>query len=156
MSLHFYSENEENKKEESINNYKEIFIEYIDNPPTLSEALNQLFISQESEKEELNELIEDIITKSKNSIDKKINQIKNKYPKVSYDDALIIASYTCESKYKKFNPYKILNSNLVLDNRQKGINNVSKYFFILLKSLRKLSRYYPPKNSPFLYRCITK
>ena len=88
-------------------------------------------------------------------IDQNFDQIKNKYPKVKYDDALIIASYTYESKERKFNPYKILNSNLVLENRRKGISNVSKYFFILLRSLRKLTRYYPDKTSPFLYRCIT-
>ena len=33
-----------------------------------------------------------------------------------------------------------------------GIRNISKYLFLLLKSLRKLSRYYPKK---YLYRCIS-
>ena len=41
MSIYYYSENEEKKKEESINNHIQIFIEYFDNPPSLSEALNQ-------------------------------------------------------------------------------------------------------------------
>jgi len=154
MSIHFYSEKEEYKKEESINNYKHIFIEYINKSPTLFEALKQLFISEGAKDEELNELIEDIITKCKEIIDTNFDEIKKKYPNISYDEALIISSYTAESKNKKYNPYTILNSNLVLDNRQKGINNISKYFFILLNSLRKLPRFYPDKNSPFLYRCI--
>ena len=36
-----------------------------------------------------------------------------------------------------------------------GIRIISKYLFIFLKSLRKLSRYYPDKQSKYLYRCIS-
>ena len=36
MSLHYYNENEDNFKEESIDKYKDIFIEYEDNFPLLS------------------------------------------------------------------------------------------------------------------------
>ena len=156
MSLHYYSEQEENKKEESINNYKDIFIKYVDNPPSLEEALNQLFASNGAEKEEINDLTKDIITKCKKIIDINFNKIKKLYTKITYDDSLIISSYTCESYKGKFNPYKILNSNLVEDDRIKGINNISKYFFILLQSLRKLTKYYPKKETPFLYRCISQ
>ena len=66
----------------------------------------------------------------------------------------IISSYTCESKNKKYSPYKLLNKNLVSDNRQEGINNISKYLYILINSLRKLDKYYPKENSKYLYRCI--
>ena len=160
MSIHFYSEKEEYKKEESINNYKHLFIDYVNKQPSLTEALNQLFISEGAKKEELNELVEDILTKCKKIIDINFHinfhKIKKKYPKISYDEALIISSYTCESKDKKFNPYTILNINLISDDREKGIINVSKYFFILLNSLRKLTKYYPDKKSPFLYRCIKR
>ena len=156
MSIHFYSEKEEYNKEESINNYKHLFIDYVNKQPSLREALNQLFISEGAKKEELNELVEDILTKCKKIIDINFNKIKKKYPKISYDEALIISSYTCESKDIKFNPYTILNTNLISDDREKGIINVSKYFFILLNSLRKLTKYYPDKKSPFLYRCIKK
>ena len=41
MSLDFYCEEEENNREESINKYKDIFINYESNQPTLSEALIQ-------------------------------------------------------------------------------------------------------------------
>ena len=96
------------------------------------------------------------MTQCKEIIDENFDKIKEKYPKITYDEALIISSYTCESENKKFSPYTILNTNLVSENRQKGITNVSKYFFILLNSLRKLKKYYPDKNSPFLYRCIKR
>ena len=39
MSLHFYTEKEDYLKEESINKYVDEFISYIDEPPTLSDAL---------------------------------------------------------------------------------------------------------------------
>ena len=39
MSLYFYNEKEDENKEESINNYKNLFLEYTTNPPTLENAL---------------------------------------------------------------------------------------------------------------------
>ena len=45
MSLIYYSEEEDNNKEESINKYKDLFLDYEKKLPTLSEALNQMFIS---------------------------------------------------------------------------------------------------------------
>ncbi len=62
---------------------------------------------------------------------------KKKYPKITKEDSIIISSYTCESKDNKFSPYKILNINLVSENRKEGLKNISKYLYILLKSLRK-------------------
>ena len=53
-----------------------------------------------------------------------------------------------------FSPYKLLNKNLVSENRQNGINNISKYLFIFLNSLRKLERFYPNYKTKFLYRCL--
>jgi len=154
MSLHFYTEKEDYLKEESINKYVDIFIEYIENPPTLSEALNQMFISLGATEEQSNELISDIISKTEKIVNKNWNEIKNKYSKITKEDSKIISSYTCESKNIKFSPYKILNKNMVSDDRKEGIKNVSKYFFILLKSLRKLDKYYPSENEKYLYRCI--
>ena len=42
--------------------------------------------------------------------------------------------------------------NLCEEYREKGINNVSKYFFLFLKSLRKILRYYPKQK--YMYRCV--
>ena len=154
MSLLFYSEEEENQKEESIDNYKDLFEEYKNKSISLSEALNQMFISSNVEKNQINILIDDIIKKSEKTIEKNSDKIKEKYPNITNEDAIIISSYTCESKDRNFSPYKLLNSNLVSENRKDGINNISKYLFILLKSLRKLSRYYPDKENKYLYRCI--
>ena len=44
---------------------------------------------------------------------------------------------------------------MISENRKNGIHNISKYLYIFLQSLRKLPKYYPPKNKKLLYRCIT-
>ena len=48
MSLIFYCEEEENDREESINNYKDLFSIYENNMPNLSDALKQMFKSVNS------------------------------------------------------------------------------------------------------------
>ena len=154
MSLHFYTENEDNDREESINNYINLFIEYIENPPNLADALKQMFTNSGSTEERSNELIEDIISKTQEIIDKNLGQIKNKYPNITNEDIQIISSYTCESKDENLSPYKLLNKNLVSENRKQGIQKISKYLFIFLNSLRKLERYYLNGNSKYLYRSI--
>jgi len=42
---------------------------------------------------------------------------------------------------------------MVLDNREEGLRNVSKYLYIFLKALRKLPKYYLEEDSEhhFLY-----
>jgi hypothetical protein len=82
MSLHYYSENEDNFKEESIDKYKNIFIKYENNFPNLSEALEQMFISEGCDEKESNELINDIIIKTEKIITKTKIKIKLKYPKI--------------------------------------------------------------------------
>ena len=154
MSLHYYTEKEEYLIEESINNYKYIFIEYSKEPPSLSDSLKQMFISYGATEEKSKELIKDIISKIDIIINRNLNQIKEKYPRITLEDSKIISSYTCESKDKKFSPYKILNENLISDNRKESMKNISKYLFIFLKSLRKLPRYYPNKKEKYLYRFI--
>jgi len=155
MSLNFFCEEEDNSKEESINNYKDLFSNYEKNLPTLSEALIQMFMSSNLNEQKANELTDDILSKCQKKIDQNFNEIKKKYDKILKDDAYIICAYTCESKERKYSPYKILNQNLVSDNRKNGINNISKYLYIFLKSLRKLPRYYPTKTNKYLYRSIT-
>ena len=150
MSLHFYTEKEDYLKEESVDNYKDLFIQYYTETPTLSDALKQMFINSGANEELSNDLIKDIISKTEQIINKNWNQISNK----SKEDSKIISSYTCESKDKKYSPYRILNKNLVSDNRKEGLKYISKYLFILLKSLRKLDKYYPNDKNKYLYRCI--
>ena len=153
MSLIYYSEEEYKDKEESIDKYKDLFIQYENNMPTLNESLNQLFISAGLNKDNSEDLIKDIINKCKKTIDNNFEKIKEKYNKIDKNDAYIICSYTCEAKDKRYSPYKILNQNLVEDNRKNGIMNISKYLYIFLKSLRKLTIYYP-KTKKYLYRCL--
>ena len=155
MTKTIYFPEEENAKEESINNYTDLFSEYLENPPTLSDALRQLFTSGEAPQNSIDSYIDDIINKAESVLNDKdrLKKIKDKYPDLSMEDAKIITSYTCECMNRNYHPYIILNSNLVKDDRKQGIQNVSKYFYILLMALRKLPKYYP---DGFLYRSITK
>ena len=154
MSICFSLDNEDINIEDSINNHDNLFYQYKKEKPSLREALLQMFNSCHISEKEAEEYTNDIICKTKNIVSKNISEIKNKYPNIGKHDALIISSYTCESKNEIFSPYKILNSNLVSKNRVSGIKNISKYLFILLKSLRKLPKYYPTSYSKNLYRCI--
>ena len=152
MSLNFYCEGEDINREESINKYKNLFLAYENNSPSLKDALIQMFKSAKFDHQKADYLTEDIIAKCKDRIDPEINKIKNKYNNITKEDAYIICSYTCESEEEDYSPYRLLNQNLILDNRQKGIRNISKYLYIFIKSLRKLPRYYP--QNKYLYRCI--
>ena len=151
MSLNFNLKEEEKNREESINRYKNIFKNYEKKNPSLSEALTQMFKSAELGKEKINEFTEDIIAKCKDRIDPDFDSIKKKYENITKEDAYIICSYTCESIDRAYSPYRILNLNLVSNNKKKGVKNISQYLYIFLKSLRKLPRYYP--ENKVLYRC---
>ena len=153
MSIIYYSEEEDNNKEESINKYKELFSEYKNQKPSLSDALEQMFLSASANKNKSYDLTKDILLKCESKINDNFDEISKKYPNITKNDAYIICSYTCESKDKKFSPYRILNQNLVSDDRKKGIKNISKYLYIFLNSLRKLEIYIP--SNKYLYRCIT-
>ena len=163
-SLYFSSENEDNYKDieyESVNNYKDIFLKYKKNVPSLEEALSQMFKSkirenqgdEENEDEKVERLTKKIMRKCKLKIDGRFDEIKRKYNNITKEDAYIICSYTCEIEgERQYNPYSIMNKNLVSDNRKDGVKKISKYVYLLLKSLRKLPRYYPKLKK--LYRCI--
>ena len=154
MSLIFYSEEGENQKEESIDKYKDLFDEYKSQSITLTEALIHMYTSSGVEKNKMNNLITGLIKDCKNKIELNLDKIKEKYPSLTEDEAIIISSYTCEAKDNKYSPYKLLNKNLSSDDRINGIKKISKYFYILLKSLRKLKKYYSTKENKYLYRCI--
>ena len=161
MSKNFYAIGEENEKEESINNYKDLFKEYKNSPPSLEDALLHMFISCGLSEEKANQYKKQIIDDSEETIkekgtEKKLKKaIKEKYPNITFKEAKIISSYTCECEDRKYSPYKLLNNNLVSENKKEGIKRVSKYFYILLTTLRKLPRYFLDEKTKYLHRCIT-
>ena len=125
MSLNFYIKEEENAREESINRYNYIFSNYEKNPPSLSEALTQMFKSSNLDSKKINEFVEDILNKCEGIIEQNFDLIKKEYKNITKEDAYIICSYTCESEDRTYSPYRILNQNLVSNNRQNGVNNIS-------------------------------
>ena len=102
MSLYFYNEKEDENKEESINNYKNLFLEYTTNPPTLESALQQMFVNSGINTNNSNQFIQDIITKTEKVYNKNIDKIKIKYPNINKEDIKIISAYTCESMDKNY------------------------------------------------------
>ena len=153
MSWNFYIKEEDNNREESINRYKGLFKSFDVKTPSLSDALNQMFSNSKLKKDKIEKLTEDIINKCKTKIDPDFNTLKKKYENITKEDAYIICSYTCESEDRNYSPYRLLNRSLVSDNREYGVNNISKYLYIFLKALRKLPRFKPKNN--VLYRCLT-
>ena len=154
MSIHFYDNNEDTLKNESINNFSSIFKKYNTNTPSLSDALNEMFFSAGISSQKAYEFTEDIIFKSSEIVKYNFELINQKYPTISEEEAKIISSYTCEAKNPYYSPYKILNRSLFEEKREEGIKKVSKYFYIFLKVLRKLDVYYPDKK--YMFRCINK
>ena len=150
--INFYDPNEGIEKEESINNYKELFSEYKNNLPNLKESLFQLLDSTDLAKNKIDEYIDFIKKESEDTIDEKLTEIKEKYPQITYDQAVIIASYTVEAPDTDYSPYRILNKNMVSKNRKEGLKKVSKYLYLLLKTLRLLPKY--TDETKCLYRCI--
>ena len=132
-------------KEESINNYADIFMAYISKPPTLTEALEQLFNSSRTENS--NEIIKNIINKSKSTVDRNFDKIKQIYPKISKEESMIITAYTLEMR--EVGIYRIISK--TLNDDKKNIKNISKYLYLFIKSLRKLKKY---SDSKYLYRGI--
>ena len=113
-----------------------------------------MYFSTNVSKEKVKKLTEDIMTKSLEIVVNNSNLIKQKYPLINDEEAQIISSYNCVSYDPNYNPYKILNQNLCEENRYEGIKNISKYFYIFLRALRKLDRYFPKEK--YLYKCIDK
>ena len=154
MSRYFYETIEDVPKNESLNKYKHLFLNYAKSVPSLTEALNQMFSSTHISDQKINELTEDILSKSQKNINSIFEVIKEKYPIIEKEEAMIISSYTCEAFDSNYSPYKILNRKLNEENREEGLKQISKYLFIFLKALRKLDRYYPTQK--YMYRCINR
>ena len=156
MSSHYQYINNESNSEPSINKYEHLFKRYINKQPSLEEALIEMFCSSGLSLNDSKNLCNKIISKVNNHLNQKFPEIQLKYKDITYEDAQIISSYTCElnQNERDYNPYKLLNTNLVANDRMSGVRNISKYLFIFLKALRKLNRYHPEENRKFLYRCI--
>ena len=141
-------------KEVSINNFRDIFRELIEKKPTLEEALDQLYKSLGLKNFQIKR--NNVIKNCEKVIEKKFDKIKKVQPYITKNEAIIICTYTYEEKgedpQNTQSPYIILNSNLVENDRKKGIENVSKYFYILLKALRKLTLF--NCNNKNLYRIL--
>ena len=153
MSKSFYSENEEMNFDESLNKYEFLFKDIELKPPTLEEALIELFRNGGLSEKDSKEIYNHLYKVCNNRVNEKWDEIRKQNPKISKSDALIISSYTYEPKamYEKFSPYRLLNTNLVSVDRKNGIINVEKYFFLLLVALRGLIK--TKKN--VLFRCIS-
>ena len=130
MSIYYYSTNEDNQKIESINKYEDLFSEYYYKCPNINDALFQMFISNQNNELKSKLLIEDVLYKSEQIINNNFYLIKQKYPNLSKNDAIIIATYTCHLVDKRNSPYIILNKNLCSENKINGIKNISKYFYL--------------------------
>ena len=61
MSIHFYTDNEDIMKNESINNFSSVFKEYNYDVPSLNDALNEMFISTGLSSQRAYEFTEDIL-----------------------------------------------------------------------------------------------
>ena len=153
MSKKFYSENEELNLEESLNKYEYLFKDIKSKPPTLEEALIDMFENAGLPKKDAKELYDHLYLMCNQRVQDKWNLIKQEYYNISKNDALVISSYTYEpkKKFEKFSPYRLLNTNLVATNRKIGVINVEKYLFLFLRALRGLNK----TKKDVLFRCIS-
>ena len=118
MSLYYYINNESVSKT-SINDYEYIFDDFITETPTLIEALMQMYTSSGVSWIKSNKIINEIISKVDQHLKK--NEICVKYSYISFEEAQMLTTYTCELsnlENSNNNIYKILNENLVSEDRK--------------------------------------
>ena len=151
--MNFHSENEQLNLDESLDKYEYLFKDFRDNPPTLAEALTELFENARLTKKDAKELYDHLYRMCSQRVQDKWSLIEQEHKNISKNDALVISSYTYEPKIKfeKFSPYRLLNTNLVATDRKTGVINVEKYLFLFLRALRGLNK--TKKNA--LFRCIS-
>lgn len=152
MSKTFYSENEENTFD-SLNNFEYLLKNYSLKTPTLKDALIELFRNGGASPNEANEIYDHLLLMCQEKVNRNWDKIKEENKDISKNDAIIISSYTYEAKpmYSKYSPYRLLNTNLVANNRKNGVTSVEKYLFLFLRALRRLKK----TKKQNLYRCIT-
>ena len=141
MSLNFYCQKEEyNNRKESINKYENIFSNYENNPPSLKEALIQMYSSLNLEDNITIELAEEILFNCKKRIDSEYDKINKIYENITLEDAYIICSYTYECENKEYSPYRLLNINLYSDNIQIWYFKYIKIFIYIIKIITKITK----------------
>ena len=72
-----------------------------------------MFFSAGASKDELKELISEVIEPVDEFISRNFESIKEKYKNISKEEAMTISVYTYELCESKYNVYRILNTNLV-------------------------------------------
>ena len=87
MSLHFYSYNEDIPKKESLIDFENIFKKFINNVPSLKEALYQMFKLAGIPDQEIYDLTNEILLKSEKIIKFNFDIIKEKYPFITIEEA---------------------------------------------------------------------
>mgnify|MGYP002623999892 CR=1 FL=1 len=122
-------------------------------PPTLEEALIELFQNGGAPPNIAKEIYDNLLLMCKEIVNRNWASIKEENKDISKNDALIISSYTYEAKeeYKHYSPYILLNKNLVENDRKEGITKILKYLFLLLRALRRMNIC----KKQNLFRCIT-
>ena len=93
MSLDFYCKEEDDIREESINRYRNLFINYDTKTPSLVEALEQMFKSSNLDKKKIDELIFDMINQCSTRIDPDFENIQSKYRDITKEDAYNMLLY---------------------------------------------------------------
>ena len=150
LSVHFSLNDEENNRNETVDKYEDLFKEYINKPPSLDKALDQLLESQGLDGNGIKNYKEEILNKCKKLYDENHLKIEKEYPKIKEEEFNIICSYTCQTEEKDFSPYIILNQSMISKNGESRIAKITKYYYLLLTTLRKLGK----KKYNILYRSI--
>ena len=88
----------------------------------MEQALFQMAKSRSNYIKDIDFYIKDVIKNCTKYVEKNLLNIQKNYPKINKEDAIIITSYTYEcqnnEKFQENAPYKILNQNLVSNNRK--------------------------------------
>ena len=85
MSINFYDKNEGIEKDESIDNYKELFTDFTINPPTLDESLEQIFVSGGLDEGKINLFIKQLRKDCEDRLKDTWKEIKEKNPSLTYE-----------------------------------------------------------------------
>ena len=94
--FNYYDKAEEKINKNSINEFQYLFESYLNKKLCLNLALEKMFESQTvTKKYSLKELVDDIILRSSQIIEKNWDEIHKEYPNITKEEATIISSYTC-------------------------------------------------------------